>query len=163
MSPRNYVEPTQWYATLSTVYVSACIFITDPAERILVVKPNYRPYWALPGGVAEEGESPDQCVAREAAEELGLNPVVSGLLVVDWVPAAGLSPRGMLNFTFDGGVIADPAAIRLQEDELDEFAFLPWDEATDRLSVTAAPRIGAARRARRDRNTVYLPADPAWR
>ncbi len=52
----------------------------------------------------------------------------------------------MLNFTYNGGIIGHPAAIRLQEDELDEFAFLPWNEAADRLPAITAPRIGAAHR-----------------
>jgi 8-oxo-dGTP diphosphatase len=159
VSPRNFVEPAQWYAAMPTFYVSACIFVTDPEDRVLVVKPNYRPYWGLPGGIAEEGERPDECIAREAVEELGLELAIGNLLAVDWAPPVDQQPKAMINFTFDGGVITDPATIRLQEDELEEFAFLPWDEATKRLPAVTAPRIGASHRARKDHNTVYIPTE----
>ena len=151
------MDPPQWYAGLATFYVTACLFITDPADRVLVVKPNYRPGWSLPGGVAEEGERPDRCAEREISEELGLALPAGELLAVDWVPPLDQRPRAALTFVFDGGVLDDPGAIRLQDDELDEFAFLPWREAADLLPEITAPRLVGAWRGRQERRTVYLP------
>jgi 8-oxo-dGTP pyrophosphatase MutT (NUDIX family) len=159
VSPRSYLEPAQWYAGLPTAYVSAGVLITDSAERVLIVKPNYRPYWALPGGMAEENEPPHECAARECAEEIGLRLPLGALLVIDWAPPRGDRPRPLINFLFDGGRLADPARIRLQEDELDDFALLPADEAADRLPETTAPWIGAGMRARKAGRTIYLPTD----
>lgn len=153
----NYVQPPQWYASLPSVYVSACVLVTDANDHVLVVKPNYRPYWAIPGGIVEDGERPDECVAREVAEELGLSLIIGDLLVVDWSPPLGDRPKVMLNFTFDAGLIDDPDTIRLQHDELDDYAFLPWREAADRLPAATAPRIPAALRARKDHHAIYLP------
>jgi 8-oxo-dGTP pyrophosphatase MutT (NUDIX family) len=161
VSPRSYVEPAQWYTSLPTAYVSAGVLLTDAAERVLIVKPNYRPHWALPGGMAEEFEPPHECAARECAEEIGLSLPLGALLVVDWLPPRGDRPRPLINFLFDGGTLTDPTPIRLQEDELDDFAFVAASEAVDRLAETTAPWIGAALRARKSGRTVYLPTDRA--
>ncbi|MFC7381726.1 NUDIX hydrolase [Sphaerisporangium rhizosphaerae] len=53
-----YLPPAEWYESLPTVHVSACMLPTDDADRILLVKPNYRDYWAVPGEMADEGEPP---------------------------------------------------------------------------------------------------------
>ncbi|GII00340.1 NUDIX domain-containing protein [Planobispora takensis] len=150
------LEPEQWYATLPTAFVSACLLLTDADGRVLVVKPNYRPYWMIPGGVIEPGELPEECAAREIGEELGLEARAGELLVVHWSPPVDDRPRVMVNFLFDGGTVADPGGIRLQEDELDEAAFLSWEEASARLAFHTAPRLSAARRARETGRTVYL-------
>ena len=54
-------------------------------------------------------------------------------------------------------MLADPGAIRLQEEELDDAQFLGWAEAEARMAGGMAPRVPAARRARQSRRTVYLP------
>jgi ADP-ribose pyrophosphatase YjhB (NUDIX family) len=157
----GYLDPPQWYASLPTVYVSACVLLTDHTDRVLLVKPNYRPYWAIPGGIVNEGEPPHLCAIREAGEELGLDITLGDLLVVDWAPPQGDRPRPMVNYIFDGGTLTDPGQICLQHDELDEALFWPWDQAVTKLPVSTAARIPAARLARKDQRTIYLPAQPA--
>ncbi len=154
---KPYLEPAEWYASLPSVFVSACLLLTDAEDRVLLVKPNYRPYWSIPGGVVEAGEAPHDCAAREVTEELGLSVEVGGLLVVHWSPPVEERPRPMVNFLFDGGTVDDPARIRLQDDELDDLAFLPWDEAVTLLPAHTAARLPSARRAREGRQIVYLP------
>lgn len=45
-------------------------------------KPDREPYWVLPGGRLEPGESIPECGAREVMEETGLDASFSGLLYV---------------------------------------------------------------------------------
>ncbi|PZG41635.1 NUDIX domain-containing protein, partial [Spongiactinospora gelatinilytica] len=141
MNEQPYLEPAQWYASLPVFYASACVLFTDEQDRVLLVKPNYRPHWAIPGGTLEGGELPHQCAEREVGEELGLHPRVRDLLVIDWILPSGDRPKSMINFVFDGGTVTDPAQITLQESELDDFGFFPWPEATALMPDNTAPRI----------------------
>ncbi len=158
--PEPLLSTADWFASLSTVYLSASMLITDSEDRILLAKPNYRPDWGIPGGIVEAGEAPDQAATREIAEELALDIPAGDLLVVDWSAAAGDRPQAIMTFIFDGGVLADPGAIRLQEEELDDAQFLDWAEAEARMAPALAPRVPAARQARQRRRTVYLPSWP---
>src|SRR5271155_4466384 len=83
MTTSNFIDHDTWFARLPGVVVAAGALITDPAGRILLVKPNYRDHWTLPGGICEHGEPPHAGCAREIAEELGLDLEVSALLAID--------------------------------------------------------------------------------
>jgi 8-oxo-dGTP diphosphatase len=155
----NYLPPEIYYARLATVYAAAGALITDRAGRVLVVKPNYRDHWLLPGGMVEHDEPPELACARELKEELGLDIPVGPLLVVQWIPADNDRPRPMVNFVFDGGTLDAPERIRLQEEELDDHGFFPVDEATTLLSPTVADRVPAALTARETNTVAYRP----WR
>lgn len=152
------LSQADWFASLPTVYVSAGMVITDAADRMLIVKPNYRPHWGIPGGIVEDGEAPHEGAAREVAEEVGLNIPVGDLLVVDWIAADGARPRAVVSYLFDGGTVGSDVTIRLQEEELDDAQFVTWAEAEARMPAHIAARVPAARQARLARRTVYVPA-----
>ena len=153
----DWIEPEQWYAQLATQYAAAGALLTDPAGQVLLVKPNYREYWTLPGGMVDHGETPEQALRRELKEELGLDLAVGRLLVIDWAPAYSRRPRPIAYFLFDAGVLDSGTAIRLQEAELDEYAYVaPGRVAAEVASYTAA-RVPAALSARATGTTIYLP------
>ena len=59
--------------------------VVEREGRLLLVrhqKPDRGPYWVLPGGRLDPGETIPQCAAREVAEETGLSARFSGLLYV---------------------------------------------------------------------------------
>ncbi|WP_031052028.1 NUDIX domain-containing protein [Streptomyces sp. NRRL F-5702] len=109
-----------YIAGLPRVLAGAASLFRDAEGRVLLVEPNYREGWALPGGTVESdaGESPRQGARRETAEEIGLDIAPGRLLVVDWVQGAGRPP--IVAYLYDGGVLdADQlAAIRIQQEEL---------------------------------------------
>src|SRR5580692_3629841 len=123
MTTSNFIDHDTWFAQLPGVVVSAGGLITDPAGRVLVVKPNYRDHWTLPGGICEFGESPRAGCTREVAEELGIDLQIGRLLAIDWQPAQemyGPAARPAVFFIFDGGTLTSLSAIRLQPEELDD-------------------------------------------
>jgi 8-oxo-dGTP diphosphatase len=153
--PHNFVEPEIYYAGLAAAYVTAGAVITDPPGRVLLVKPNYRDHWLLPGGTADDNEPPEAACARELREEIGLDLPVGPLLLVGWTPARADRPRPIVGFIFDGGTLDRPESIRLQEDELDDHAFFEPDQAVVRLGPIGH-RLPPALRARETKIPHYL-------
>lgn len=157
----TFTDEATWYASLATMYGTAAALITSPADEVLLVKPNYRALWSLPGGILEDGEPPDIGCAREVREELGIPVSVGPLLAVDWMPPEGLRPRPLVAFVFDGGVLADTSVIVLQESELDEFRFVPVADISRYLPTHMAVRVTSAHAALTrgpQAGAVYVPA-----
>lgn len=149
------MDDAEWYASLPGFTASGAALLTDAAGAVLLVKPWYRDEWQLPGGIMEAGESPRQCAEREAAEEIGVAVTAAALLAVHWLSPVG-PRRATFAFVFDCGTLADPGAVRLQEAELDGFAFLPPGEAAGRMEPAGALRLNRALRAREDGHPAFL-------
>jgi 8-oxo-dGTP pyrophosphatase MutT (NUDIX family) len=149
------MDDAEWYASLPGFTASGAVLLTDAAGAVLLVKPWYRDYWGLPGGVAEAGESPRQCAEREAAEEVGVAVTATALLAVHWTAPDG-PRRATFAFVFDGGTLADPGTVRLQGEELDDFAFLPLEQAAARMAPLGALRLTKAWQARAEGRPAYV-------
>ncbi|MGK5557998.1 NUDIX domain-containing protein, partial [Actinomadura kijaniata] len=122
----------------------------------LLVKPSYRTYWQLPGGLVEHDEPPQQAAARELGEEAGLSiGVPDRLLVVHWMPARGDRPAPMLNWIFHAPVVHGGPQV-VSPGEISDVQFVSWDKAEAMLSEEDVPRLPAARRALREGCTVYV-------
>jgi 8-oxo-dGTP pyrophosphatase MutT (NUDIX family) len=81
----------------------AQLLVRDAQDRVLLCRLTYKQDWDLPGGVVEVGESPQQAVAREVEEELGLQVTAGDLLLTDWLPPWG-GWDDAICLVFDGGV-----------------------------------------------------------
>lgn len=159
-------DPEAWNAYLAEgnakqarKRVSADAIIRDPAGRVLLVNPTYKPGWDLPGGMAEANEAPEDAVARELSEELALKVTLRGLLVVDWV-----APHGpwddQLAFIFDCGTLTpnQTAGVRPRDDdgELADVAFVPPTEAATWLPERIGNRYSVALEAMSSGSLLYL-------
>src|ERR1017187_2013735 len=154
----GFTDAATWYASLPVLYAGAAALITDTAGQVLLVKPNYRDHWTLPGGICEHTEPPHAACAREVHEELGLDLPVGKLLVIDWAPPDGDRPNPIMHFIFDGGTLADPAGIVLQQEELDDSRFTAPNPVDGSLPPYIAARIPAALTARASGAATYLPS-----
>ncbi|MEY9876922.1 8-oxo-dGTP diphosphatase [Streptacidiphilus sp. MAP12-33] len=128
----------------------------DEADRVLLVKPTYKPGWEIPGGYLHPGETPSEGAGREVKEELGVTPPIGRLLVADWAPHPTEGDK--LLFVFDGGVLPaeERAQINLDGLEIGEYAFHAADQIDELLIPRLARRVHAAIDARSAAATSYL-------
>jgi ADP-ribose pyrophosphatase YjhB (NUDIX family) len=135
-----------YLAGLPRVLAGAAALFRDTTGRVLLVEPNYREGWGLPGGTIEsdDGESPREGARRETAEEIGLDRDLGRLLAVDWVRGDGRPP--LVAYLYDGGVLpeADVKVIRLQEEELLSWRFVARDDLARYLPDGLYHRVLAA-------------------
>ncbi|CAM5357009.1 ADP-ribose pyrophosphatase [Streptomyces spiroverticillatus] len=135
-----------YIASLPRVLAGAAVLFRDEEGRVLMVEPNYREGWVLPGGTVESdtGETPREGARRETLEEIGLDIEPGRLLAVDWAQSPDRPP--IVAYLYDGGVLdaAQLAAIRLQEEELLSWRLIPVDEIPAHALNRLGPRILAA-------------------
>lgn len=141
---------------MATPRVAAGALFFDEQHRVMLVRPDYKPFWDIPGGYVEPGETPTEACAREVKEELGISPSIGRLLVVDWAPNPGEGDK--LLFVFDGGTLGseDQARIHLDPTELSEYAFHEPSALDAVLIQRLARRMHAAIAARNSETLLYL-------
>jgi 8-oxo-dGTP diphosphatase len=137
--------------------VAAGALFGDHEGRTLLVAPTYKPYWQLPGGVADADESPWAAATRAVRRELGLEVRLGRLLVVEWVGPSPSRIEGLL-FVYDGGTLTPEQrqSVVLPPDELQDWAWCDGGELPARLPEHMLPRIQTALRARASGATTYL-------
>ncbi len=160
MAAAKLLDEQDWYDELAGVVISAGALITDAVGRLLLVKPNYRDHWTLPGGICEQGEPPHDGCAREVAEEIGLDRAIGRLLSVSWSQPYGPATRPSMHFIFDGGELAGGDGITLQHEELDAWKFAAAGQLPDWLPPHVVRRVTGALSARREGPVSYLAELP---
>ncbi|MFG2523427.1 NUDIX domain-containing protein [Streptomyces sp. NPDC048527] len=140
-------EFAAYIAGLPRVLCGAAALFRDVEGRVLLVEPNYRDGWALPGGTVESdtGETPRQGARRETLEEIGLDVELGRLLAVDWVPGTPAQPP-LVAYLHDGGVLDEDLlkAIRLQEEELLSWRLVEPADLPEHLPASLGRRVQAA-------------------
>jgi 8-oxo-dGTP pyrophosphatase MutT (NUDIX family) len=147
----------EYFASLPRKTVGAFVLLTNEAGQLLVVNPNYKPDWSLPGGSVDEHESPRTAALREAKEEVGIALNTLSLAAIEYTTEK--PPRSeSLQFVFDGGVLTPDqcARIVLQTEELSEYRFVDVTEAIGLLNERQGPRIQPALEARKRGGVAYL-------
>lgn len=128
MSDEKWKPRDEWLANLDKVPRSAAFIIKDRDGRILAVRSNYKGYWSLPGGMAENGEYDYGVAAREVEEEIGLRlPNVQKALAM--VACRGIKGT-LLHYCVFSVSIPDATAedLKLQQLEITEARFFTKEE-----------------------------------
>lgn len=123
-------------ASFNQMMVASGALVRSTDGRVLLLETSYKPDWEIPGGLCEPGEHPEQTLARECQEEIGLLLPFGELLVVDFTSAN--ERRGdMLALVYDGG-IHDPELLQGLEFRDGEIIRAHW-VATDDIQRHASP------------------------
>lgn len=105
---------------------SVAIFSTD--GQVLLIRRAFEPYaqnWTLPGGRAEQGESPSDCARREVFEETSLS--LDALMPIRTIALAGFELHVFASVTWSGSVTPN--------DEISDWRWCHRDDYKD-LAVT---------------------------
>ncbi|MES2314458.1 MAG: NUDIX hydrolase [Patescibacteria group bacterium] len=153
-----------YYKNLPKKRMGSGALFFNSEGKVLIVKPTYKDYWEIPGGVTENDESPWNTCVREVKEELGLSVSGTKLLSIDYISNSdGKGER--LMFIFDGGELSDSDIknISLQEKELSEYRFVTSEEAVSLLGDKLKRRVANSILVRKEDKALYLengePAD----
>lgn len=114
--------PVCGFADFLHVQIGANTIVERDGE-VLLVKLNYGPRegrWALPGGLVEAEETPEQCAIRETEEETGLIVALEGLFATYRSP-----PSPILIVIYRARI--ESGELRLAPEELSDAAFFPRD------------------------------------
>lgn len=138
MTKRDYYHEAD-APTATRLVVAATAFVQDDEQRVLLVRRGDNDVWALPGGQQEIGETTEQCVERETAEETGYEVRVSDLLAVFSDPAHVIAyADGEVRQEFvvlyraavvGGGLrpsLETPRIVWAHESELEAYELRPW-------------------------------------
>ncbi|MGA3353369.1 MAG: NUDIX hydrolase [Acidimicrobiales bacterium] len=132
---------------------AAGALIFDASDRLLILKPTYKPGWTIPGGQVEAtGETPWEACRRETLEESGVEVESGRLVCVDFLRPREGRPGGV-RFLFDCGVLDTERLSRVapQPGEISEYRFAPLAEALELLSGPLRRRVRAGVGAKRCR------------
>ncbi|MEX5300713.1 NUDIX domain-containing protein [Kocuria sabuli] len=152
-------ELKKFVDSLPTRRLAAEALIRDPEGRVLLVEPNYKSDWTVPGGTVEAGEDPRTGCFREVVEEVGLHLAPGRLLVVAHGVAMGIWGDSV-SFVYDGGVLDADTPITVQEEELLSHRWVAPGELESYLRPALAHRLRQALAALEDGTTGELVDGP---
>lgn len=150
-------DQKKYYQNLPKKRLGTSILIFNKKGELLIVKPSYKDNWILPGGVVEKNESPLQAVLRETREEINLKLKNLIFLAIDFVPQSGFK-SDYLHFVFSAGQLKDKelGKIKIDNQEIIDFKFLPPSEAIKLLRKKIQRRLPACLKALKENKTFYL-------
>lgn len=91
------------FQTAGPLKVRVGVVLLDDQQRLLLLRQNNRPFWVLPGGTLEPGESLSQCAIRELKEETNLDISIGPLISLgDFLPDDG---RHVIDVVFMGTLL----------------------------------------------------------
>ena len=111
--------------------ISKVVFKTTTND-VLLVKPNYKDGWQLPGGLVDAKEDPLEAAIREVYEEIGL---VIDHATLQIVATAHNHTHDSVSLIYEYMPFIDESArITLQEEELSDYQFINPAAAIDLTS-----------------------------
>jgi len=121
----------------------ARVLVRHPDRRATLLVSNRGEHgWDIPGGAREAGEAPEETAVRECYEETGLRIELRDLLRVfefSFVPATEDPAVAGLWLHFEGVPVGDPSSVVIDEEELEDGAWM--EEPPAELDRYAEPAV----------------------
>lgn len=144
--------------TLPTRRVAAGALIRNERGEALLVQPNYKDGWILPGGTVEQGEAPQPGCFREVYEELGLERDPGRLLLIFHGLARGVWGDSTY-YIYDAGVIAEDTPITLQAEELITYKWVAPQHFEQYVNPGFAQRLRACYQMLRTGGVIEMTSE----
>ncbi len=137
----NVSDEDKYYKSLPKIRSASGVLIKNN-KKYLIIKPSYRNYWEIPGGVVEHGESPLEAAIRETKEETNLDIKIDSLGIVDFKSEEGFKGDA-IHFIFTGSIKEDSPKIKLRAGEIEDYKFATKEEVLTMLHEQVAMRVKA--------------------
>ncbi|NQV88016.1 MAG: NUDIX hydrolase [Parcubacteria group bacterium] len=147
----------EYAAILPKKQVGTAVLFFNTKGELLILKPDYKDGWLVPGGSTDNDESPLHSAIRETKEEIGLDITELQLVGIYYGPRKGVFTDS-LKFIFSGGTITDNQImqIKLQIEELEEYIFVSPEKAIPLLSPSLQKSIPACLEALKNNTVAYI-------
>ena len=156
--PKKFTDE-EYHRMLPKKQVGTAVLFFNSDDQLLILKPDYKDSWLVPGGSCDQGESPLHCAIRETKEEIGLN--IPGLRLLGVLHSQGKGfYSDSLKFVYFGGKLTHKQClgIRLQKEELTEYLFKEPALAVSLLSSSLQRSVPRCLEALKDNSVAYMEA-----
>lgn len=155
-----FIPHEEYYKQLPKKPHSGAALFFDKEQRLLIVKPNYKDHWSIPGGMVDADESPQEACVREVLEEINLTISNPEFLGVDYSYPLG-KRKECVHYIFYGGEVSEEqkATLKPQPDEIDEIRFVPLKEAIElfgKKEKRLIKRVLACLEALENKRPIYM-------
>ncbi len=147
----------EYAAILPKKQVGTAVLFFNTKGELLILKPDYKDGWLVPGGATDDNESPLRCAIRETKEEIGLDVTDLQLVGVYYGPKKGAFTDS-LKFIFSGGTLTENqiTQVKLQTEELEEYIFASLEKAVPLLSPSLQKSVPACLEAIKNKTVAYI-------
>lgn len=123
---KRFIDRKTYLRNLSQKRIGSAALILNSKNELLMVKPNYKDHWSIPGGIVNINESPLKACVREVKEEIGLTFRSFKLAAVFYVLDKKFNDES-IQFHFIANNVTDEQIknIKLEKEELDNYKFVP--------------------------------------
>ena len=139
-----------WWRLRRPTTLGVRALICDDAGRVLLVRHTYAKGWHLPGGGVERGETAPEAIAREAAEEAGVEAIAAPVLIGFYANHANFPNDHIALYRFDRWRACSPKATG----EIAERGFFARDALPEETTPGARRRLAEA--------FEHAPISPHW-
>lgn len=115
-------ESAAWFARLPKKTVGVKVIVQSDRRRILIVKPNYKKGWQLPGGTVEKNEDPLKAIVRELNEETGITSTTNEYSLIGTVYRLELD--GLILIYELGKIVHEGHTLTIPNMEISDFDFV---------------------------------------